>query len=62
MAARHISLKNMNEVDKRHKINVAYNLIKTVLEDTDEEKWSYLFLENALTELDCWFEEGEDAR
>ena len=52
----------MNEVDKRHKINVAYSLIKTVMEDTDEEKWSYLFLENALAELDRWFEEGEDAR
>lgn len=62
MDARRISLKNMNEVDKRHKINVAYNLIKTVMEDTDEEKWSYLFLENVLAELDRWFEEGEDAR
>ena len=62
MDARHISLKNMNEADKRHKINVAYNLIKTVMEDTDEELWSYFFLENALAELDRWFEEGEDAR
>ena len=52
----------MNEADKRHKISVAYNLIKTVIEDTDEELWSYFFLENVLAELDRWFEEGEDAR
>ena len=62
MDARHIRLKNMNEVDKKHKINVAYNLIKTVMEDTDEKLWSYFFLENVLAELDHWFEEGEDAR
>lgn len=61
MAVRCIGLKNMNEADKTHKISVAYNLIKTTLEDTDDKLWSYFFLENALAELDRWFEEGEDA-
>lgn len=52
----------MDRLDKRHKLSVAYDLIQKVMEDTDEEKWSYLFLENTLAELDRWFEEDEDAR
>ncbi len=52
----------MDRLDKGHKIGVAYDLIKRVMEDTDEELWSYLYLENALAELDRWFEEGEDVR
>ena len=59
MDARRIRLKNMNEADKRHKINVAYNLIKTVMEDTDEELWAYKYLEDALVALDSYFEEWE---
>lgn len=52
----------MDKLDKKHKISVAYDLIRKVMEDTNEEQWSYLFLEDALIELDRWFEEGEDAR
>ena len=36
--------------DKRHKIGVAYNLIETVLNDTDEELWAYKYLEDALAD------------
>ena len=43
--------------DKQHKINVAYNLIQTVLNDTDEELWAYKDLYDALISLNDWFEE-----
>ena len=52
----------MDRLDKRHKLGVAYDLIKRVMEDTDEEKWSYKALEDALGALDEWFEESEDER
>ena len=52
----------MNEADKRHKISVAYDLIEKVLSDTDEERWAYYWLKDALYDLDKWFEEDEDAR
>ena len=43
--------------DKQHKINVAYNLIQTVLNDTDEDLWAYKDLSDALVSLNDWFEE-----
>ena len=49
----------MDRLNKGHKIGVAYDLIKRVFDDTDEELWAYLYLENALAELDRWFEEDE---
>ena len=52
----------MDRLDKGHKIGVAYNLIKRVFEDTDEELWAYRWLEYALVALDRWFEESEDER
>lgn len=54
-----VGVGKMCKDDKRHKINVAYNLIKTVMEDTDEELWAYKELADALVELDDWFEEWE---
>lgn len=50
----------MDKLDKTHKINVAYNLIKTVMEDTDEELWAYEWLGDALVALNKWFEEWDD--
>lgn len=47
----------MDKLDKTHKINVAYNLIKTVMEDTDEDLWAYKYLGDALADLDFYFEE-----
>lgn len=52
----------MNEVDNRCKIGVAYDLIEKVLSDTDEERWAYYWLKDALYGLDKWFEESEDER
>ena len=50
----------MDKLDKNHKINVAYDLIRTVAEDTDEEKWGYVWLTDAMTELRKWFEEPDE--
>ena len=47
----------MDKLDKTHKIGVAYNLIKTVMEDTDEDLWAYKYLGDALADLDFYFEE-----
>ena len=52
----------MDRLDKGHKIGVAYDLIKRVMEDTDEELWAYKYLGDALVALDEWFEESEDER
>lgn len=52
----------MDRLDKGHKIGVAYDLIKRVMEDTDEELWAYYWLKDALYDLDKWFEESEDER
>ena len=45
--------------DKKHKINVAYNLISTVKDDTDEDTWAWTDLFDALTALQQWFEEED---
>jgi len=52
----------MDRLDKGHKIGVAYDLIKRVFDDTDEELWAYEWLGDALVALDKWFEESEDER
>lgn len=49
----------MTEKEKVHDIHVAHNLIKTVLEDTDEDLVAYKFLSEALINLFNWFEEIE---
>lgn len=43
--------------EKVHHMNVAYNLIETVLNDTDEDLWAYKDLSDALVSLNDWFEE-----
>lgn len=48
----------MDRLDKTHKINVAYDLIKRVFEDTDDDKCGYRDLEGALASLENWFEES----
>ena len=48
----------MDRLDKTHKINVAYDLIKRVFEDTDDDKWGYRDLEDAMASLENWFEES----
>ena len=45
--------------DKRHKINVAYGLIETVLGDTDMDSFAFNELLNALGWLEDWFEEED---
>ena len=45
--------------DKQHKINVAYDLISRVLDDTDEDTWAWEDLKQALTSLGEWFEEED---
>ena len=49
----------MTEKEKAHDIYVACDLIKTVLEDTDEDLVAYEFLSEALINLFNWFEESE---
>lgn len=49
----------MTDKEKAHDIREAYNLIKNVRDDTDEDLWAYEFLENAMTKLFEWFEEEE---
>jgi hypothetical protein len=49
----------MDRLDKGHKINVAYDLIKRVAEDTNEELWAYEWLSDALVALEKWFEEED---
>lgn len=49
----------MTDSEKIHDIQVARNLIQTVVEDTDEDLWAYEQLKNALVELNQWFEESE---
>ena len=41
------------------KINVAYNLIETVLGDTDMDSFAFNELLNALGWLEDWFEEED---
>lgn len=45
--------------DKRHKIGVAYDLIETVLGDTDIDSSAFNDLLNALGWLEDWFEEED---
>ena len=45
--------------DKQHKINVAYDLISRVADDTDENLWAWEDLHQALVSLEEWFEEED---
>ena len=45
--------------DKRHKINVAYDLISRVCDDTDDDCNAYEDLCNAVDWLGAWFEEED---
>lgn len=47
----------MTNKEKAHKMNVAYNAINAVRENTDETKWAYKYLEDAIYALENWFEE-----
>lgn len=49
----------MTDSEKIHDIQVARNLIQTVVEDTDEDLWAYKHLTDALLGLEEWFEEPE---
>ena len=49
----------MTDREKVHDIHVAYSLINTILEDTDEDLVAYEFLSEALINLFNWFEEVE---
>lgn len=49
----------MTDKEKTHKISVAYNSIRKVLEDTDEELWAYDFLTDAIVALNLYFEESD---
>jgi hypothetical protein len=50
----------MCKSEKRHNINVAYDAISKVRDDTDEDKWAFEFLTEALMSLRDWFEESEE--
>lgn len=50
---------NMCKSDKGHQINVAYDLISRVCDDTDEDIWAWEFLTEALRALGDWFEEED---
>lgn len=49
----------MTYKDKTHLINIAFNNIKKVLNDTDEDLFAHHYLEEALLELEDWFEESD---
>lgn len=49
----------MDRLDKTHKVNVAYDLVKRVAEDTDDDLWAYEWLSDALVALEKWFEEED---
>lgn len=47
----------MTNSEKIHDVRYAFNLIKTVKDDTDEDLWAYEILEDALDVLKQYFEE-----
>ena len=49
----------MTNIEKTHDIKVAFNLIETVFEDTDEELWASKHLSDAMFALTMWLEEWE---
>ena len=49
----------MTDREKLQQIGVAYNIIKTIMIDTDEDLWACKYLEDALADLECYFEESE---
>lgn len=49
----------MTNKEKTHNIKVAFNLIETVFEDTDEELWASEHLSSAMLALTMWLEEWE---
>lgn len=50
---------SMTEREKLQQIGVAYNIIKKIMTDTDEDLWACKYLEDALADLECYFEESE---
>lgn len=54
-----VGIGNMCKSDKQHKINVAYDLISRVADDTDENLWAWEDLHQALVSLEEWFEEED---
>lgn len=50
----------MCKSEKRHNINVAYDLISKVRDDTEEETWAFDFLTDAMVSLSDWFDEREE--
>lgn len=49
----------MTRNEKIHEMNIVYNKLKNVLDDTDEDLWAHHHLEEALLELEDWFEESD---
>ena len=45
--------------EKIHHINVAYDLISNVYNDTDEGTWAFEDLNQALISLSEWFEDTD---
>jgi len=45
--------------EKIYEIGIAYNKIDAVLKDTDIDLWAYKYLEDALADLEFYFEEQE---
>ena len=50
---------SMCKNEKIHHINVAYDLISKIRDDTDEDTWAYEELTQALMSLSEWFEEED---
>lgn len=49
----------MTAKEKIYEIGIAYNKIDAVLKDTDIDLWAYKYLEDALADLEFYFEEQE---
>lgn len=48
----------MTDKEKIQKISVAYNNIKTVMEDTNDNTFAYMYLLDVILALDSYFEMG----
>ena len=48
----------MTDKEKVQKISIAYNNIKTVMEDTDDNTFTYMYLLDAVLALNDYFEMG----
>ena len=49
--------KPMTDNEKRHDMKVVLNMLETIKEDTDEDRWAYSHLEDAIIKVKDWFEE-----